>query len=309
LAGWEVWAGDGHAIKHACHDPKILHSDESSQYGSVTHVYAMDLRSGWVRPLVLCEGNEHEIKAIKERATAELEFCAKAGVIWVYDRAIIDYTWWLKCKKQRGIHFISRTKSGMAILHELPLAFDRNDPINQGVLADEIVGINNVGQLRRVRYKDPESGEVFEFLTSEFSLPPGIIALLYRLRWDTEKAFDEFKNKLGEQKAWATTNNAKTLQSHFITLAYNLMILQQADFEVNHGLRDTKVERKYERSLERRKQCAQALGRVLNGFVLSVRKITEHSLQYLRCLRYHLRRSSSLEESLADFAVYMRVYI
>ena len=38
---------------------------------------------------------------------------------------------------------------------------------------------------------------IFSFLTSEYTLPPGVIAHLCRLRWEIEKTFDELKNKLG----------------------------------------------------------------------------------------------------------------
>jgi hypothetical protein len=59
--------------------------------------------------------------------------------------------------------------------------------------------------LRRVRYRDAVSGKIFTFMTTELNLPPGIIAFLYKLRWDVEKVFDEKKSKLHEQKAWATS--------------------------------------------------------------------------------------------------------
>ena len=33
---------------------------------------------------------------------------------------------------------------------------------------------------------------------------------VYKSRWDVDKVFDEFKNKLGETKCWASTANANT---------------------------------------------------------------------------------------------------
>jgi IS4 transposase len=33
-----------------------------------------------------------------------------------------------------------------------------------------------------------------------FKIPPGLIALLYKLRWGVEKSFDEMKNKLLERR-------------------------------------------------------------------------------------------------------------
>ena len=49
---------------------------------------------------------------------------------------------------------------------------------------------------------DPVTGKAYSFLTTEMTLPPGLIALLYKLRWDVEKVFDEAKNKLEQQQAW-----------------------------------------------------------------------------------------------------------
>jgi hypothetical protein len=56
------------------------------------------------------------------------------------------------------------------------------------------VRFKEAGEFRRIRYQDPESGEIYEFLTTEFHLSPGIIAQLYRLRWDIEKFFDACEN-------------------------------------------------------------------------------------------------------------------
>ena len=78
--------------------------------------------------------------------------------------------------------------------------FDRAAPMNCDVIADELVG-TSVG----VTYQDAESGTVYIYLTNlPVSVPPGLVALLYESRWEVEKVFDEFKNKLGETKSWAS---------------------------------------------------------------------------------------------------------
>ncbi len=82
------------------------------------------------------------------------------GTLLVYDCALIDVTWWLKLKQESQICVISRCKESMRPVHELPRVWDRTDPRNAGVLADEIIGLNNLGQLRRVRYQDPETHEI-----------------------------------------------------------------------------------------------------------------------------------------------------
>lgn len=75
--------------------------------------------------------------------------------------------------------------------------------------------------MRRVTYRDPATGGVFRFITGEMTLPPGLIAFLYKMRWDIEKTFDEKKTKLGVKRAWATTPTARCRQAHFVCLAHN----------------------------------------------------------------------------------------
>jgi len=41
----EIWAGDGHCIAHATHDPR----NEKGGYRPVNLIYKLDLRSGWMR--------------------------------------------------------------------------------------------------------------------------------------------------------------------------------------------------------------------------------------------------------------------
>jgi len=52
----------------------------------------------------------------------------------------------------------------------------------------------------------------YEFLTNEMDLPPGVLAELYRRRWEIEKVYDELKNKLGQKKAWGSSLVAKETQ-------------------------------------------------------------------------------------------------
>jgi hypothetical protein len=82
-----------------------------------------------------------------------------------------------------------------------PLVF----AIQGGPLSDELVGTSMGVTLRRVTNQDPETATVYIYLTNlPLGVPPGIVALLCKSRWDVEKVFDEFKNKLGETKSWAS---------------------------------------------------------------------------------------------------------
>jgi len=133
------------------------------------------------------------------------------------------------CKKPHDMGVLKKLE------HPAAQDFDRCDPLNAGVLADELVS-NSCGTLvRRVRFVVPETGETMEFLTNLGRLiPPGVVAQLYFMRWRIEKSFDEIKNKLHETKAWAMSANAKAMQAAFIVLAYNLAQLLHAKLEQEH---------------------------------------------------------------------------
>jgi IS4 transposase len=47
-----------------------------------------------------------------------------------------------------------------------------------------------------VRYRDPETGTVYDFLTSVTDLEPGLIAALYLARWRIEKVFDTVTGRI-----------------------------------------------------------------------------------------------------------------
>jgi hypothetical protein len=52
-------------------------------------------------------------------------------------------------------------------------------------------------------------------------LRPGLIALLYFMRWKIEMTHDVFKNKFKVRKAWGTGETCATIQAHFVALLHN----------------------------------------------------------------------------------------
>jgi len=58
-------------------------------------------------------------------------------------------------------------------------------------------------------------------VTSDHAIPPGLIAYLYKMRWDIEKVFDEVKVKCSEKKSWGSSPQTKEAQAHFICMAHN----------------------------------------------------------------------------------------
>ena len=163
------------------------------------------------------------------------------------------------------------------------LPWDGTDERNEGITGNELMGNSTGTSFRLVTYQDPETGKLWKFITSDLTLPPGIIAHLCRMRWNIEKVFDETKNKLHEAKGWGISENAKRVQAHFVALAYNLLMLFEAKVEREHGICDEKVEKKYNKELQARARAARKKGRRLPRMIKLLRtRATQLSLQFIR---------------------------
>lgn len=292
LDGFDVYAGDGHSHEHACHDEPVNGSKLC-----VTHLYTRSLRQAVMNHLSFCavkeKGNHHDMAVLKSLAPAVLRQGARKRrkVLYVYDRAAIDFDQWNKWKQGHGIYFISRTKETMVLSHQKCRAVDRSNGINTNIHSDEIVtAATSAHPLRRIVFWDVLESTAYTFLTNEMTLPPGLIAHLYRMRWEIEKSFDEFKNKLQETKAWGSSENAKRIQAHMICLAENLLLLLRHDLETHENVRnEAEIKRRQQRLNKAIVQVERNGGRVPEA-LLRLQHLTQNSVKFVRwvaTLLYH----------------------
>jgi len=76
-----------------------------------------------------------------------------------------------------------------------------HDPLAQfpeRVISSHLVRTSNQIQLHRIVYKNPKDAKVYTYLTNDVTLPPGLVVLIYKQRWDIEKVFYELKSKMKE---------------------------------------------------------------------------------------------------------------
>ena len=300
LDGFAVYASDGHSHSAASHE-----APTGGKIRAINHIYSLNLRSHSMGHLALTEPavgkkKEHEISTLKRIGGEALRMEEPRGikVIHAYDPAVIDYPQWHRWKQGRGIYIVTMEKSNCALGKIKDLLFDAADPRNTGILSDEMVGNAKGILLRRIRYRDPETGKIFSYLTNEFTLPPGLLAFIYKLRWDVEKTFDQVKNTFGEKKAWATTTESKVQQAGFIALAHNLTLMLEDEIEEREGIRDEKVlKRKAERLKDQAKEV-EASGGIFNPLVAGVRRVTKRSAQFIGWLRVCLEHKTCWREAM-----------
>jgi hypothetical protein len=221
------------------------------------------------------------MRGIKRMDLRALRMGAAKGrrVIIVWERAAIDYRFWHDSKQTGGLYFISREKENMALEVCGENRCDRADPLNAGVVADELCSTPRAGVLlRRVRFVRPDAGEEIAFLTMALTLPPGLIAELYRLRRDIEKAFDEFKNKLGEKKAWATSATAETMQAQFMCSTHNLLLWLDHQMAQMHEIYNVTEDKRRTKRRQTPNAAVTAEGRVLPSPWIAIQRSTVRSV-------------------------------
>ena len=312
LSNFEIYAGDGHYHQAACHDKKQPTAKGTMRSVPVGHFFMLNMRTHYLRHLAFAHHEnapwrkgEHDMHALKRAEIDDLRDHAPKGrqVIIVWDKAGIDFRFWQNAKQRHGLYFISREKSNMEleVLGNKPI--DSNDLRNCGVIADQLVGTASGTLLRRVIYVDPVSGEEYSFLTTEMNLPPGVIALLYKHRWDIEKVFDELKTKLVEKKAWASSPTGKTMQAVFLCITHNLMMLIEAKIAAHENLSDTaEPERR-----RKRKEILEKAGKA-NYVATAIQRLTQRTLKFIRWLRNFAYQDVSWHHAVARLTRIYQVF-
>ncbi|MEW8047654.1 MAG: transposase, partial [Candidatus Thiodiazotropha sp.] len=78
-------------------------------------------------------------------------------------------------------------------------------------------------QLRRIGYRDPETGKHYVFLTSHFDLSATAIADIYTARWQVELFFKWIKQNLKIKSFVGTSKNAVMTQIWIALCVYLLL--------------------------------------------------------------------------------------
>jgi hypothetical protein len=289
LAGYECFAADGHWHRAAAHD-----SRHAGTKMAVGHFYSLHLRTHTLRHLAAGEGlHEHDTSALKRITPKGLRQGVATGqrVLMIYDRGAIDLHYWQRCRRECAVYFLSRVKAGMVFSLEQSRAWDASDRRNRGVISDWEVTSRTGHRLRIITYLDAPSAQLYEFLTNEPDLAPGILVELYRRRWEIEKVFDDVKNKLGQVKAWASGLTAKTAQAQFIVLTHNLLVGYEYLLEQRHGVTNQAEDQRRARRTESARAACARISAPLSSLVLLPRRATQRSVKFIRWLRQALRES------------------
>lgn len=149
------------------------------------------------------------------------------GAIYVMDRGFFDLVR-LHRLNTAGAFFVVRAKDNLRFRRIISRPVDRTS----GVICDQIVVLaiklsarRYPARLRRVRYRDPQTGKTLIFLTNNFDLPPRTIADLYRCRWQIELFFKWIKQHLRIKRFFGNSENAVKTQIWIAVCVYVLIAI------------------------------------------------------------------------------------
>ena len=149
------------------------------------------------------------------------------GAIYVMDRGYLDFAR-LYLMHQTHAFFVTRTKSNTKFRRVYSAPVERST----GIICDQTIMLTGVisrkdypEPLRRIRFKDPDTGKTLVFLTNNFAFPAATICALYKRRWQVELFFKWIKQHLRIKKFYGNSENAVKSQIWIAISVYVLVAI------------------------------------------------------------------------------------
>lgn len=142
------------------------------------------------------------------------EFDFPKGSVVVIDKGYTDYGWY-KQLTDKGIYFVTRQRANA----KYRVVERREVNRTQGVTSDQVIELTGLQfrdkalpGLRRIGYRDAETGKHYIFLTNHFGLSAKTIADVYKDRWQVELFFKAIKQNLKIHAFVGNSRNAVLTQ-------------------------------------------------------------------------------------------------
>ena len=188
----------------------------------------LDLRGAIPAFIHISDGKLHDVNVLDM-------LVIEAGAFYVMDRGYIDFAR-LHALQLAGAFFVTRAKSAMAARRVYSAPTDRST----GIISDQQVMLNGhysakkyPQHLRRIRFKDPESGKTLIFLTNHMALPALTIAALYKSRWQVELFFKWIKQRLRIKHFMGNSENAVKTQVWCAVATYVLIAIVRKELQLD----------------------------------------------------------------------------
>lgn len=191
----------------------------------------LDLRGNIPTFLHISDGKLHDVNVLDL-------LLPEPGAFYIMDRGYIDFER-LHRLHEAGSFFVTRAKSNLKAQRRYSHPVDRS----AGLICDQTVVLTGFYSrldfdtpLRRIKFKDPESGKRLVFLTNNFALPPITITELYRCRWQVELFFKWIKQHLRIKVFFGTSENAVKTQIWIAVSVYVIVAIVKKRLNLSASL-------------------------------------------------------------------------
>ena len=182
------------------------------------------------------------------------------GSIVAADRAYMDFEW-INSLILLGVFVVTRLKRRI----KYRVVERREANRRQGVTSDQTIEFASARgrkrcphRLRRIGYRDPESGKHCVFLTTNFELSAKTIADIYRSRWQVELFFKWIKQNLKVKCFVGTSRNAVLTQLWIAMCMY--LLVSYVKFLSRRGWKLVEILRLLQLNLFERRSLDDLLG-------------------------------------------------
>ena len=188
----------------------------------------LDLRGNIPSFILISDGKLHDVNVLDH-------LMPEPGAFYIMDRGYIDFERLGRGSTRPAASSSPAPRSNLKAQRRYSRAVDRST----GLVCDQTVMLTGFysrkgfdAPLRRIKFKDPETGKRLVFLTNNFALPALTITQLYRLRWQVELFFKWIKQHLRIKAFFGTTENAVKTQIWIAVSVYVLVAIVKKRLEL-----------------------------------------------------------------------------
>ncbi len=199
--------------------------------GAVKLHTLMDLRGSIPSFIYISDGKLHDVNVLDL-------LLPEPGAYYVMDRAYLDFERLFRLHQALAF-FITRARKRFRFHRRYSRPTDKAN----GIQCDQTIVLSSFypakkypEPLRRIRYRDPETGERLIFLTNNFELPAPMIAALYKSRWRIELFFKWIKQHLRIKAFYGTSENAVKTQIWTAISTYVLVAILKRELRLEQSL-------------------------------------------------------------------------
>jgi hypothetical protein len=165
------------------------------------------LRGNFPTVVILTPGKVHDVNILDD-------LTYEPGSSYIANRGYLDFTRLYRLHLC-GAFFVTRAKKNSRFQRRYSRPVDKST----GLRFDQTVVLSGFYSrreypeaLRRIGFRDPQTGKALVFLTNNFTEPALTIAQLYRCRWQVELFFKWIKQHLRIKAFYGTSENAVRIQ-------------------------------------------------------------------------------------------------